>query len=144
MSISFSFLSLNTQKWNNLDSIGIDCRLHDASCRSFVAVIVFAAVGRASHGESVAGTFVTAWPFLVACAVAWIVLALLGDDGRGWRAGVIVWLVTLIGGMALRVAAGDTAAVAFIVVATLFLAATLFGWRLIARLIDRRRAAAAA
>ena len=109
-----------------------------------VAVIVFAAVGRASHGESVAGTFVTAWPFLVACAVAWIVLALLGDDGRGWRAGVIVWLVTLIGGMALRVAAGDTAAVAFIVVATLFLAATLFGWRLIARLIDRRRAAAAA
>ena len=108
-----------------------------------VCVVVFAAVGRASHGESVAGTFLTAWPFLVACAVAWIVLALLGDDGRGWRAALIVWLVTLVGGMALRVAAGDTAAVAFIVVATLFLAATLFGWRAIALLVDRRRAVVA-
>ena len=35
-------------------------------------VAVFAAVGRASHGESVAGVFVTAWPFLVACLIAWL------------------------------------------------------------------------
>ena len=108
-----------------------------------VFVVVFAAVGRASHGESVLGTFITAWPFLVGCAAAWLVLVLLGDDGLGRRAAVIVWLVTLLGGMALRLASGDTAEVPFIIVATLFLAATLFGWRLIARLIDRRRAVVA-
>ncbi len=106
-----------------------------------VLVVVFAAVGRASHGESVAGTMLTAWPFLVACAAAWIVLLVISDDGLGRRAGVIVWLVTLIGGMALRVAAGDTAAPAFIVVATLFLGATLLGWRAVAGLVRRRRAA---
>ena len=106
-----------------------------------VLVVVFAAVGRASHGESVAGTFLTAWPFLVACLVAWVVLLVLGDDGLGWRAGLVVWLVTLIGGMALRVVAGDTAAVAFIVVATLFTGATLLGWRVVARLLAARRKA---
>lgn len=105
-----------------------------------VLVVVFAAVGRASHGESVAGTFLTAWPFLVACVAAWVVLLVLGDDGLGWRAGLIVWLVTLIGGMAIRVAAGDTAAVAFIVVAMLFLGATLLGWRLVARRLGVGRA----
>ena len=105
-----------------------------------VCVIVFAAAGRASHGESVLGTFVTAWPFLVACAVAWIVLAMSSLESRGLRAGVIVWVVTLIGGMALRIAAGDTAEPAFIVVATLFLAMVLLGWRLIALLVQRRKA----
>ncbi|NHB86063.1 DUF3054 domain-containing protein [Tessaracoccus sp. HDW20] len=100
--------------------------------------------GRASHGESVAGTFLTAWPFVVACLVAWVVLLILGDDGLGWRAGLIVWLVTLIGGMALRVAAGDTAAVAFMVVATIFTGVTLLGWRLIARRVVASRARHAA
>lgn len=107
----------------------------------FVFVIVFAAVGRASHGESVLGTFLTAWPFLVACLAAWIVLAVLQDDGIGWRGGLIVWLVTLGGGMALRIASGATAQVAFIIVATLFLGATLLGWRLVARAVARRKRA---
>lgn len=104
-------------------------------------VVVFAAVGRASHGEGVLGTLITAWPFAAACAVAWIILAVLSDDGRGVRGGLIVWLVTLIGGMALRVASGDTAAWPFIIVATLFLGATLLGWRLVAHLIRRSRKA---
>lgn len=107
-----------------------------------VCVVVFAAVGRASHGESVLGTFLTAWPFLAACAVAWVVLLVLGDKGTGVRAALIVWPVTLLGGMALRVTAGDTAAPAFIVVASLFLAATLLGWRLVRHLLARRPAAA--
>ena len=102
-------------------------------------VVVFAAVGRASHGESIVGTFITAWPFLVACVAAWIVLIVLAADPLSWRAGLIVWLVTLAGGMALRVAAGGTTAVAFIIVAAVFLGLTLMGWRLLAGRIVRAK-----
>ncbi|HMS37868.1 MAG TPA: DUF3054 domain-containing protein [Arachnia sp.] len=106
-----------------------------------VLVAVFAAVGRASHGEGVAGVFVTAWPFLVACLIAWLVLGVLKDDGVGLRGAAIVWLVTWAGGMALRVSAGSTAQSAFLVVAALTLALFLGGWRLIAWLLRRRRPA---
>lgn len=106
-----------------------------------ISVLIFAIVGRASHGLDPLGVFSTAWPFLAACAVAWIALIALSDTGYGVRAAVIVWLITLLGGMALRLATGDTAAPAFFVVATLFLAAAFGGWRLIAGLLRRRRAA---
>lgn len=106
-----------------------------------VLVVVFAAVGRASHGESVTGVFVTAWPFLVACMIAWLILGVLKDDGAGVRGAAIVWLVTWAGGMALRVSAGDTAQPAFMIVAALTLALFLGGWRLIAWLLRRSRAA---
>ena len=104
-------------------------------------VTAFAAVGRASHGESVLGTFTTAWPFLVACTVAWATLLMLRDPGIGVRASLIVWLATLAGGMALRMAGGDTAAPAFVMVATLFLALTLPGWRLVRHLVAARTTA---
>ena len=103
-------------------------------------VRAFAAVGRASHNESVAGTFLTAWPFLVACLIAWLVLGVLKDDGVGLRGSAIAWLVTWAGGMALRVSAGETAQPAFMIVAALTLALFLGGWRLIAWLVRRRRA----
>lgn len=106
-----------------------------------VAVVIFAIAGRASHGLNPAGVLVTAWPFLVACLVAWGALFLLKDDGYGVRAALVVWLVTLAGGMGLRLASGDTAAPAFVIVATLFLAATFIGWRLIAWALRRRSAA---
>ena len=56
----------------------------------------------------------------------------------GW--GVIVWVVTVAGGMLLRIATGDTAETPFIIVAALVLAALLLGWRLIALLLRRYRA----
>lgn len=105
-----------------------------------LAVLIFAVVGRMSHGLDPVGFLATAWPFLVACAVASVVLWALADSGYGVRATIVVWLVTLLGGMALRLASGDTAAPAFFIVATLFLAAAFAGWRLIARLLRRRPA----
>lgn len=87
-----------------------------------VCVCAFAIIGRASHQESpFSGALSTAWPFLVACLVGWLILALLGDDGLGVRGTAIVWLLTLAGGMALRVAAGGTTAVSFVIVAGSFL-----------------------
>lgn len=103
------------------------------------SVIAFAAAGRASHDSDVwAGLFTTAWPFLTALIVGWVV-------ARGWRApfapvrtGVTVWLVTVVGGMLLRAASGQGIAFVFILVATLVLGALVVGWRGIAVLIARR------
>ena len=108
-----------------------------------VLVLVFAVIGRASHDEDPLGFLLTAWPFLVALVVGHALAALVPARPRrpwslGW--GVIVWVVTVAGGMLLRIATGDTAETPFIIVAALVLAALLLGWRLIALLVRRSRA----
>lgn len=108
-----------------------------------VLVLIFAVIGRASHDEGPAGFLLTAWPFLVALVVGHALAALLpGRPRRPWSVmwGVVVWVVTVAGGMLLRLATGDTAQVPFIIVATLTLGVLLVGWRAIAALLRRRRA----
>lgn len=103
-----------------------------------VLVFVFALLGRASHNENVfAGAFGTAWPFLVACLVGWGIVALLGDDGRGLRGWAIIWFLTVAGGQGLRVAAGGTTAVSFVIVTAVVLALLLGSWRVILWLRSR-------
>lgn len=106
-------------------------------------VIVFAAIGRASHDEqlTVAGTSETAWPFLGGLVAGW--LATLG-----WRAplapvrtGLGIWALTLVGGMLLRAASRQSVAVAFVIVAAIVLLVFLVGWRTTATLIRRRAVA---
>ena len=99
-----------------------------------VLVIAFAAIGRASHAEdlSAGGIWQTAWPFLLAAVAG----SLLGQRLAGsswWRQGLVVWAVTVIGGVALRLASGQSAAAGFVVVATLVLGLLLIGWRALAR-----------
>ncbi|MFC7623901.1 DUF3054 domain-containing protein [Microlunatus sp. GCM10028923] len=117
-----------------------------------IAVLGFAIVGRNSHAESVnvVGVTLTAWPFLVGTVVG-TVLALLWHRLRpslrsaapaGLTAGIVVWACTVVGGIALRLASGDTAETPFIVVATISLAVLLLGWRLGYRLIRQARHAA--
>lgn len=106
-----------------------------------VLVLVFAVIGRASHGESPGGFLITAWPFIVALLVGHAVAALLPARPRrpwslGW--GAVVWLVTVVGGLLLRVAAGDTAQIAFIIVTTIVLGVLLLGWRAAAAFLRRR------
>lgn len=108
-----------------------------------VFVLIFAVIGRLSHGLDPLGVLATAWPFLVACLIGWAAITLLRLPGVGWREGLIVWLVTLVGGLALRLASGDTAALAFVLVATLFLCAAFLGWRIVWGLLDRRSYSAA-
>lgn len=106
-----------------------------------VLVVIFAIVGRASHAESLGpvGIAQTAWPFLVACLVGWVVVNLLDDTGYGPRAALVIWLATLLAGMGLRIVAGETAELAFVLVAAAFLFSAFFGWRLVLRLVRGRQ-----
>lgn len=112
-----------------------------------VFVLIFAAIGRASHGENPVGFILTAWPFVIALLVGHLLAGLLpARPRRPWSLlwGVVVWAVTVAAGMLLRVVSGDTAEVPFIMVATLVLGAFLVGWRAVAGFLRRRRAAAGA
>lgn len=113
-----------------------------------VLVIVFAAIGRATHDGDVLGPFgsglaTTAWPFLAALLVGWLVTRAWRGPLAIVRTGLPVWAVTVILGMVLRALSGQGVAVAFVVVAAVTLALFLLGWRAIARLATRGRRAAA-
>lgn len=105
-------------------------------------VIVFAASGRASHEEAatVAGTLQVAWPFLVALAIATLAT-------RGWRTinsvwpwGVVVWLVTALLGMLLRVAVAHGGfALSFQLVTLGVLGLFLLGRRIVTDMLLRNR-----
>ncbi|GAA4090374.1 DUF3054 domain-containing protein [Actinomadura miaoliensis] len=116
-----------------------DVRNLGAAALDVACVLVFVAIGRASHEEaaSLAGFAGTAWPFLVGLAVGWLVT-------RAWRrpeafvpAGAGIWVSTVVVGMVLRAVSGQGTAVAFIVVATLFTALVLLGWRGVVRVVRR-------
>jgi hypothetical protein len=104
-------------------------------------VVVFVLIGRRSHAEAldVAGIAATAWPFLVAVLAGWGLARAWRAPSAPWPTGVIVWAVAVVGGLALRVLAGDTAQVAFMIVAALTLALLLIGWRAIVALVRALR-----
>lgn len=113
-----------------------------------VLVVAFATIGRLSHGEPLWGPagdnlLTTAWPFVVALLAGWGALRVWRFPLTIIRAGVSLWLVTLIGGMLLRVVLGNTAEAAFVIVAAVMLALLLVGWRAGAALIRALRQGAA-
>lgn len=101
-----------------------------------VLVVVFAALGRASHAEenAVIGAIGTAWPFLLGVAGGW---ALVRWRSGHWPLtvgnGIAVWACTLALGMLLRAVTGQGTAPPFILVAATVLALFLLGWRWLAR-----------
>ncbi|WP_353827109.1 DUF3054 domain-containing protein [Agromyces sp. SYSU T0242] len=107
-----------------------------------VLVVVFAGIGRASHQEGLdaAGVWATAWPFLLGLGAGWLLV-------RAWRrpaalipTGIAAWLATVVIGMLARIATGEDAAAAFVIVATATLALLLLGWRALVALVRRIRA----
>ena len=111
-------------------------------------VLIFAGIGRSSHGENVlAGLAGTAWPFLLGLLVGWLLAFVVGRTiGRGrwdpWLvvpAGLLIWAGTLGVGMLARVVAGQGTAPSFVVVAGVVLALFLLGWRALAAVFARRR-----
>jgi len=112
-----------------------------AAILDLVCVVAFVAVGISSHGEDDSLVRVAA-PFVAALAIGWVIAIPL-KPAESLRAGFVIWLVTLVGGMLLRRVGGDGTAFTFILVAAGFLALTLLGWRGIAALVLRRRSPAA-
>lgn len=97
--------------------------------------MVFVVVGRRNHDEatSIAGTFKTAAPFLLALACGWVL-------SRSWvrpfapNALVATWFVTVAGGLALRrLVFSDGIATPFIVVTTITLGVLIGIGRLAAK-----------
>jgi Protein of unknown function (DUF3054) len=107
-----------------------------------VLVVIFAVSGRSSHHESLnlGGFFTTAWPFLTALAGGWLLTRNWRAPVRIWPNGICLWLITVAGGMALRILSGETAAFSFVIVATLVLGLFLLGHRTIMNLVTRRTA----
>lgn len=108
-----------------------------------VLVVLFVVIGRRSHAEGVdlAGVWQTGWPFLAALAIGWLVCLAWRRPLAIWPTGVVVWVVTVAGGMALRAGSGQGTDPAFVVVATVTLGVFLIGWRAIEALRARRRRA---
>lgn len=111
-----------------------------------VLVVIFAAIGRATHdgdvlGPAGTGLAVTAWPFVVALLVGWLLARAWRRPTDVVRTGLPVWAVTIVLGMLLRALSGQGVAVAFVIVAMVTVALLLLGWRGVARLVARARAA---
>jgi hypothetical protein len=104
-----------------------------------VAVIVFAAVGRASHAEpgDVLGLLATMAPFAVGLVAMWATPVVRARPA-GLRAGVVVLAGTAAIGLLLRLAFLDRLPTSFAVVATISLAVLLLGWRGLSLLVAHR------
>jgi len=106
------------------------------------AIVLFAAIGRRSHGETGALIAIgaTAWPFLAGVAAGWlIVLVAVRRVPLSVGDGIRVWLCAVGIGMVLRALTHAGTAFSFVIVATLFLCAALLGWRAAAALMTRQR-----
>ena len=107
-------------------------------------VLALALGGKSTHeaGESGWMVLVIGWPFAVAAVLAHAWLASRERDALPiWPEGVTVLAATYAIGMVLRAISGRGLAPGFLVVAALFLTATMLGWRAMALLagLTRRR-----
>ena len=104
-----------------------------------VAVIVFAAVGRASHDESadLLGLLATAAPFGVGLAAAWAT-PLVRARPTGLPAGLAVLAGTAAIGLLVRFAFLGRLPLSFVIVAACALGVLLLGWRGLAAFVAHR------
>jgi len=108
-----------------------------------VLVGVFATFGRGAHSEGLGAAQVwgTAWPFLIGLAAGWVVVLATRRDPATVRSGVLLWVTTLVGGMAIRgLGDGRVPHWSFIMVAGVATAVFLVGWRAVRAAVVRSRA----
>jgi FlaA1/EpsC-like NDP-sugar epimerase len=123
-----------------VSATGTDRRVPVAAGLDTFFVVLFVAIGRREHerDSAIAGLIDTAAPFLIALALAWLVVRAWRRP-FAWTTGLAVAVGTVAAGMVLRrVVFDDGTAASFVVVATVFLTATLVGWRLVHRTLRSR------
>lgn len=108
----------------------------DALC-----VLVFVIVGLSQHGLAMNPAAVgwVAWPFLAALLLGHLATRSWQGPFRVWHQGVLIWAITVVGGMAVRSLLGMGTELSFVAVASIFLGLTLLGWRAIASFVTRRK-----
>jgi hypothetical protein len=104
------------------------------------AVVVFAAVGRSTHGESgdLFALLGTAAPFLVGLGAAWATPTVRANP-TGLRAGLVALAGSAVLGLALR--AGFAAALpplTFVLISVVSLAVLMLGWRALSSAVAHR------
>jgi hypothetical protein len=104
-----------------------------------VAVVVFAAIGRASHGETgdVLGLLGTVAPFLVGLVAAWATPVVRAHP-VGLRAGAVVLAGTAVLGLLVRAAFTGRLPLSFAVVTFVALGVLLLGWRTLSLVVSHR------
>lgn len=112
-----------------------------ALAADLVCVLSFVVLGKIDHGTGTAlgAVWTTAWPFLAALALGWFATRAWQAPVQIWPTGVFVWAITVVGTMPLRLFTGEGAPLSFVTVTALFLAATMFGWRLVTLAVVKRR-----
>lgn len=119
-------------------------RLAASTVADVCCVLLFVVIGRHTHhdGDSLAGIWHTAWPFLAGLGIGLLLV-------RAWRrplsvapTGIAAWLGAGVAGMLIRVLAGQGTAAAFIGVTLAFLALFVLGWRIVTRIVAGRMRAA--
>jgi hypothetical protein len=105
-------------------------------------LLLFAVLGRRTHDEegAVSGTLLVAAPFLAGWALG-AIASRLPLEPLSPRRAALAWAIALPVGFALRAATGRGLAAGFLVVALVFTAVTLLGWRAAAVAARRRNAA---
>ncbi|MFC7878428.1 DUF3054 domain-containing protein [Isoptericola sp. NPDC057391] len=108
-----------------------------------VCVVVFTVVGTVNHATSgdLGHVALVGLPFVVGLAVGWLATRAWRAPAQVWPTGVAVWFATVVLGLALRPVLGiGGVEVSFAIVTSLFLGATMLGWRALASFAARRRA----
>ena len=85
------------------------------------------------------GFFTTAWPFVVGLLLGWVLARAWRGPTRVVPVGLVVWGITLVGGIALRAISGQGVQLSFVIVTALVLALFLLGWRSVVRWTLRSR-----
>lgn len=103
-----------------------------------VGIVLFALVGASVHdsGMSLGSIVGIAWPFLLGATVGWVLV--INRSGRfpfDLGAGITVWVLTVVLGLALRGLTGGGLAISFVLVTLAVTALLLLGWRVLYRAV---------
>ncbi|MBF6671721.1 DUF3054 domain-containing protein [Glutamicibacter halophytocola] len=103
-------------------------------------IVLFALLGRREHehGLEISGIFMTALPFLIAYVVMTVLSRPWQTINKLWPTGILVWLGTVVLGVATRLLMGKTAAISFVIVTLIVLGLFLLGRRAVCGFVAKR------